>query len=111
MAEATSCDGTPSLDGSGQALPGKEVLTFCPDLGPTADNAVGSGQPAQEELSIPLGDDAAVQQHHNPRVLATPDQPAEPLLQLEGRVRQQIVHEPIQPLFSQALESGRRDRL
>jgi len=46
---------------SGQAITGKEIFTFGSHLGPAADDTICSGQAAQQQLAIPLGDDPAVQ--------------------------------------------------
>ena len=69
------------------------------------------GRPLSSSASVPLGDDAAVEQDHDAHVLPAPDQAAESLLQLERRVRQQVVHESVLSLLRQPLESRGRERL
>jgi hypothetical protein len=90
---------------------GKEVFTPDPDLGPATNDAISPGQAAQQELPVAFGDDSAVQQHHNPGILPASNKPPKPLLQLESRMRQQVMHEAVQPLFGQPLQPRRRNRL
>src|SRR5437763_2989395 len=91
--------------------PREELLAGVPDLLPPPHDARRRGQALQHQLPVPLCDDPPVQQHHGAHVRLAPDQPAESLLQLEGGVGDEIVHEAVQTLRLEPLEPRGRKRL
>src|SRR5438552_2509157 len=92
-------------------MPREEILTLRENLGPWSDNPLSARQPAQHQGSVAFGQHPAIEQDHDSDVGAAPNQPPEALLELEGRVRQQIAHEAVFALLRQALEPRRRERL
>src|SRR4051812_4338917 len=97
--------------GRPDALLGEEVLTPGAHLPPVPHDPLGAGEAAQQQVPVALGDHPTVQQNDDTGVLAAADQAAKPLFQLECRVRKQIVHEPVEPLLREALQSRSRERL
>src|SRR6478609_2554607 len=91
-------------------VPGEEVLDLGAYMPPAPRHLLGAGEPVEDLLAVSLLQHPRVHQDHYPDIGAAPDQPSEPLLQLEGGVREEIPREAILPLLRQALESRRGDR-
>ena len=68
-------------------------------------------QPVENHRAVPLGHHTRVQQYDRPYVAPAANQASEPLLELEGGIRDQVVHEAVQAPRLQALQPRGRERL
>src|SRR5439155_1487597 len=65
----------------------------------------------EDHRAVTLRNHAAVQQHDRPHVRAAADQAAESLLELQGRIGDEVVREAVQTARLQLLQPRRRERL
>src|SRR6266702_2896139 len=94
-----------------ESMPRKELFARPADVPPMADHARRARQALEHHRAVAFCDDAAVEQHHRPRVALAPDQPAEALFELERRVGNEIVGEAVQAARLESLEPRRGERL
>src|SRR5216684_4734815 len=93
------------------AVSGEELFAGAPHVRPVAHDAARRRQPIEDQGSIALRDHPAVEQQHGANVRAAANQAAEPLLQLQRSVRDEVVGEAVQARRLEPLKPCRRERI
>src|SRR5436309_15124113 len=89
----------------------KELLAGAPHIRPVAHQPRRRRQAFEDHGAVTLRNHAAVQQHDCPHVRAAADQAPEPLLELQGRIGDEVVREAVQTARLQPLQPRGRERL